>query len=109
MKIIKALKFELNSLRNSYDFWKAKRKAIKMHKLTGKRYHVVPFSDKKLGVVDNTFVKSYNRTVNGKRNKITIDKLLKMSYYSTPVQGLSRKKKKTKTPKSLIKQIFASS
>jgi hypothetical protein len=89
-KIIKNIKFEINSLINSYNFWKAKRKANKMHRLTGKRYHVVPASETKLMVVNNDFVKEYNRLVKKKGHKITIEKLLKMSYYSTPVQGVTR-------------------
>lgn len=35
-------------------------------------------------------IKHWNKTLKGK-NKLTIDKLLKMSYYSTPVQGVTRK------------------
>ena len=106
-KILQAIKFEYNSIINSFKFWKVKREANKKHKLTGKRYHVVPFDDKTLGVVDNSFIKAYNKTVKGKQNKITIDKLLKMSYYSTPVQGLSRNGNKAKKEKSLIRQIFS--
>lgn len=106
-KLFKAIKFELNSIINSFNFWKAKRKANKMHRLTGKRYHVIPQSDGKLTIVDNEFIKHYNRVVKGKSKKITIHDLLKMSYYSTPVQGITRKKQKTNKAKSTIKQIFA--
>ena len=40
--------FQLNSLRNSIDFWQKKREAERMHKLTGKQYFVVPCYQNKL-------------------------------------------------------------
>ena len=90
-KLLNTLKFEFNSLLNSYNFWKAKRKAIKLHKLNGKRYHVVPASNTTLVVVNNDYIKRYNKAIKNKRKKINISDLIKMSYYSTPVQGLNRK------------------
>ncbi len=91
MKKIKTwLLFEYNSIYNSISFWYFKRKANKLHQLTGKRYHVVPRDKNKLMVVDNTFIDHYNKCVKGKSKKITINDLLIMSYYSTSVQGLTR-------------------
>ena len=90
-----SIKFEYNSILNSFFFWKMKRKANKMHKLTGKRYHVVPKDNTHLMVVDNSFIKRYNKAVKGKSKKITIHDLLKMSYYSTPIEGITRNKLKS--------------
>lgn len=81
-KIIKeSVIFEFNSLLNYYNFWRMKRKANKLHSVTKKRYHVLPISDTKLIVVDNSFLKYYNKQKGVK--KINIHDLLKMSYYST--------------------------
>ena len=95
MKTLNRLKkwilYEYNSIHNYISFWYAKRKANKMHKLTGKRYHVVP-GGKRLMVVNNTFINHYNKAVKSKSKMITIADLLKMSYYSTPVEGINRKK-----------------
>jgi len=82
--------FEINSIRNTLRFKRARRKADKMHELTGRRYHVIAAADNKLVVVDNNFVKYYNKKTKGP--KITIDKLIEMSYYSTSVEGITRKK-----------------
>lgn len=62
-----------------------------MHKLTGRRYHVIPVENEKLIVVDNNFIKFYNNKVKGKAQKLTIDRLIELSYYSTSVQGITRK------------------
>ncbi len=80
-KIKASIIFEINSLLNYYNFWKMKRKANKLHKMTKKRYHVVPLSDTKLTVVNNDYIKWYNKHKGVK--KITIHDLIKMSYYST--------------------------
>jgi hypothetical protein len=85
--IIAQIRFEYNSLLNSFALWSAKRKADKQHRLTGRRYHVVPTSKGKLMVVDNTFIDRYNKTIKGTGNRhITIIDLLKESYYSTPIK-----------------------
>ena len=73
--------FEFNSLLNYYNFWRMKRKANKLHLMTKKRYHVVPMTETKLMVVDNNWIKHYNKYTTGK--KINIHDLIKMSYYST--------------------------
>lgn len=84
------LNFEVNSIRRRIYFWWMKRKAIKMHKLTGRRYHVIPVTRKKLVVIDNQFVDRYNRVVKNKANRIRIEDLLEHSYFSTPVEGITR-------------------
>jgi len=49
----------------------------------GKRYLVIQKTDGKLAVVNNTFIKHYNKIVAKKSGKkITIKDLLEMSYYS---------------------------
>ena len=90
MKLLKWIKFEINSLLNYYNFWRMKRAANKKHKITGKRYHVVPKSNDSLMIVDNTYIKFYNKAVKGKSKKITINDLIRMSYYSTSAKGLTR-------------------
>ncbi len=87
------LKVEYIGIRNRIRFNHYKRKADNLHKTTGKRYHVIPNGSGGLMVVDNTFIDIYNKEAKGKAQKITIDKLLKASYYSTSVEGLNRKKK----------------
>jgi hypothetical protein len=83
--------YQYNSIWNYWHFKKMRAKADKLHKLTGKRYHVVPATKQSLMVVDNTFIDKYNKAAKGKTKKITIVDLLKMSYYSTSVQGITRK------------------
>jgi len=90
-KFIKWLVFEYNSIHNSVSFWMKKREANRLHYLTGKRYHVIPRDDRRLQVVDNTFINAYNSQM-PKAKRITIVDLIKMSYYSTSVEGLNRKK-----------------
>lgn len=73
--------------------WKEKRyikrmiaEAKRLHLITKKQYHVVPFEGGKLDVVDNHFLKSYNRIY--KSVRITGIELRKMALYSTPLDGL---------------------
>lgn len=80
-KLKTSIIFEFNSLLNYFNFWKMKRKANKLHQTTKKRYHVVPMSETELMVVNNDFIKWYNKHTRGK--KINIHDLIKMSYYST--------------------------
>jgi hypothetical protein len=80
-----------NSIYKSFRLRNAKRKANACHRLTGKRYHVVPDSKGKLKIVDNTYIDHYNKFFKCKAKPININDLLKMSYYSTPAQGLNRK------------------
>jgi hypothetical protein len=95
MKFIDTIKswliFQYNSIWNYFHFRYMRNIADKMHAKTGKRYHVVPKTKTSLMVVDNTYVDKYNKLVKGKAKKITIIELCKMSYYSTSVQGITRK------------------
>lgn len=87
MKLLNWIKSEFYDIVEEFKFWRAKRLAKALHKKTGKRYHVVPKNDKELMVVDNTFIDAYNRAAKGKTKKITINDLLKMSYFSTSVNS----------------------
>jgi hypothetical protein len=86
MKLINFFKFEYNSIVNRIKFYYAKRKADKLHLLTGKQYHILPVGTK-LMVVDNTMVKVINQRIKVTKGvnigKIDIRGLSKMSYYST--------------------------
>lgn len=71
------------------------KEAKRMHLATGKQYHVVPelLTDKLL-VVDRDYIKQYNRMIKGKR--VTGIDLIKMSVYSTKLDGLEIKLSKLK-------------
>ena len=92
MKILNQIIFWYNSTINYFNFKIARKKADKMHKLTGRRYHVIPAPNNKLMVVDNSFVKVYNKKAKEiKTKQIDAMDLIKMSYYSTSLQGVTRK------------------
>lgn len=84
-----------NSVWNHFHFKNMCRKANKMHKMTGKRYFVVPKTDTSLMVVDNEYIKQYNKFMSKQKKanrvkKITIKDLIEMSYYCTSTKGLVR-------------------
>jgi hypothetical protein len=95
---MKTLKAKVLWLWNSY-IWNPLhlksniRKANKMHLMSGKRYFVVPISDTRLAVVDNTYVNDYNRFASKQRKgskikKININDLIRMAYYATSTRRL---------------------
>lgn len=92
-KLIGFFRFWYGTTLNYVTFYLARKKADRMHKLTGRRYHVIPSGKHTLAVVDNSFVNEYNRRVSKMKGgkKIDIIALLNMSYYSTGVQGITRK------------------
>jgi hypothetical protein len=77
--------FEWNSWMNSIRFKYAKRKADKLHKRDGKRYHVIPAGNK-LAVVNNEVIKHLNKKL-PKAQRIDIRDIMGMSYYSTSVKS----------------------
>ena len=85
-RILKTIKdwfvFNYNSVWNHFHFKNMKRKADKMHKLTGKQYFVVPKTKTSCMVVDNSFIKAYNRNM-PKNKRITHIDLLRMCDYKT--------------------------
>jgi len=73
---------------NIYRVWRSKRslnKAIKkadqQAKQTGRQYYVVKVDNSGLAVVDNSFIKIYNRKA---KRKIRSYELKQMSLYATP-------------------------
>jgi len=88
---IKKLQFTVNGWLNSIEFYFLKKKADRLHKLTGRRHWIVPKSSNKCMVVDNSYIKIYNSVV--KHRKIDIYKLEKMAYYATASGNLTRKSK----------------
>lgn len=85
----------------TFKIWREKRylkgmiqEAKRMHLITKKQYHVVPLDDGKLKVVDNDFIRNYNR-VEGMKHVNAID-LRKMAVYSTKLDGLEIKLSKLK-------------
>lgn len=92
---------------NRIQFLYFKIEADKLHKLTGKRYFVIPKSNTKLGIVDNDYVWRYNKAA-AKRGykKITIKDLLEQCYYCTN-SGTTSKRKSKSFNKSKTKSKFA--
>lgn len=56
------------------------KRADKMHKVTGKRYHVIE-NNGRLMIVNNSIIKVYNKKT--KKYKININQLLNEALYST--------------------------
>lgn len=81
--------FQFNTWWNTYHFWSKKREAERLHKLTGKQYFIVPKTKTSLMVVDNTFIKYYNKNA-PKGKRITHPDLLKMCYYKTSCGNYKR-------------------
>jgi hypothetical protein len=84
------VEYQWNSFINWYRFKSAKRQADKKHRLTGRRYHVIPAGKDKLIVIDNSALKYINQHT-PKARRIDVKRLLEMSYYSTPVQPLTKR------------------
>ena len=75
---------------NYINFYLKKKEAIRLHLTTGKQYHVCPAVGNKLIILDNTFLKFHNANIKGKGRRLTFPDLLKMSYFSTPAEGITR-------------------
>ena len=73
---------------NYVSFEIAKRKAITLHKTDGWQYHVLPKS-KGFVVLNRTQINAYNRSVS-KGERIDVNDIIKISYFSTPVEGITR-------------------
>lgn len=89
-RLLKRIRYEYRIFLKRIYLWRKKHHAINMHKITGKRYHVIPTDKGKLAVVDNSFIDKYNRIIRNKAQRMTIEKLLKISFFSTPVEGITR-------------------
>ncbi len=79
---------------NTIQFRWYKYEADRMHELTGKRYFVIPKSDSRLSVVDNNYIKRYNKAASKLHfNKITFLDLIESCYYCTTTGTTSNRKK----------------
>ena len=72
---------------NPIHFRAMKKRANLYHEKTGKRYFVVPMTATRCTVVNNDYIKSYNKQKGAKR--ININDLIRMSYYSTSTRALA--------------------
>jgi len=79
----------LSNLIISIRFWLAKREADHKHRTTGKRYYVLNAGTRFI-VVDNYYVKKYNKKVKHKSQRITFTDMIKMCDYMTRQKGLVR-------------------
>lgn len=66
---------------NKFTLWRLKRYAKRMHGITGKQYHVLPSTNNKLIVVDNSMIKEMNRK---SKKKLRMKQVYEISLYSTP-------------------------
>jgi len=87
---MKTIKNWYNTIHNQISFWLKKQEAIRLHKTTGRQYHVCPAVGNKLIILDNNFLKFHNANIKGKGRKLYITDIYKMSYFSTPVEGITR-------------------
>lgn len=102
---MKYLKQQFNYLWNRIRFWYFCNEADRMHKLTGKRYFIIPDGEK-LKIVDNDYIKLYNKAASHlKCKKINIHNLLEACYYCTEM-GTTGTRKKKSFNKSKRKTIF---
>lgn len=94
MNIIKRLFSDLyKAIKYKIMFAIYRKRADRLHEMTGKRYFVIPDSAGGMVVVCNTYIDTYNKTMKkfGKTKRIDITDLLKMSYYATSLNGIVRK------------------
>ena len=74
-----------------FRFWRKKRKADRLHRITGKQYFVVP-AGKHLAIINNDGIKAFNRRMKAeKKNPISYKQFCELAYYKTPVGCLGRK------------------
>ena len=101
---------QYNSIWNTLHFKRKVKEANEMHKRTGKQYHVIPGPRKELLIVNNEWLKKFNKAIKkGGGKPISFPQLLEMSYYSTPIDGMTRQKYRESLKKkklSLFKKIF---
>ena len=78
-KLLKWLVFQVNARAQKRLLNKYIKRADLLHATNGKRYHVIPIENQ-LVIVDNTFIKEYNKRA---KKKINIADLFELAYYST--------------------------
>ncbi len=82
-KFLTWLVFQINARANTRYLNRMIKQADLLHSTNRKRYHVIPLekgAGRKLVIVDNTFIKEYNKKA---KKKINIHDLLELAYYST--------------------------
>jgi hypothetical protein len=72
--------FYWNSLLNYINYYYLRHQANVLHKRTGKQYFIVPENKTKMMIVNNDFMRIYNK---GSQKKITYQELCRMAYYTT--------------------------
>ncbi len=82
-KLYKPIKYNINSILNTWTFNKLSRKAMRMHKSTGKQYYIVPAGKHTCMIVDSNYRKILNRKVY-KKNPLSVNDFLHMAYFLTP-------------------------
>ena len=87
--------YQYNSLHNSIMFYFKKKEAMRKWELTGLRHWVLPTSGHKLIVVNNRYIKEYNKLVERKK-QLNIYDLERMAYFATPCGKLSERKQPKK-------------
>ena len=83
------------------NFWNKRREAMRNWKGTGRRNFVIPTQEGKIVVVDNVYIKVYNKN-QAKNKHISHHDLLKLAYFMTPVGtigGGEKRKLSLKNPK----------
>ena len=78
----KEMKYQANSVFNSFHWWRMKRRALRAWKMTGLQHHIMPSGPDNIIIINNRWRKSYNKIV--KHNKLSIIQILNMAYFSTP-------------------------
>lgn len=78
----RAMKYEVNSVLNFYYWWITKRRALRAWRYTGLQHHIVPSGKTTITIVNNRWLKWYNKQPGVK--KININDLLNQAYFSTP-------------------------
>jgi len=79
----KVIPYRVNTMMGRFDYWRLKRKALRLHKYFGKQYHIFPIDDSNVTIMDNGFRKEYNQSVQ-KHQRINFLKLIETAYFSTP-------------------------
>ena len=74
----------------SFRFWNAKRKANNAHNITGKRYYVIHDNMGHFIIVNNSYIKAYNKKANHPSQRINFTDLINMSDYMTKQRGRAR-------------------
>lgn len=72
-------------------FRRVKKIALKLHLFYNKQFWIMPDSDNDCVIVDNNFIKYYNKNVK-KSNRIDFRKLEAIAYYKTPSHSLIKPK-----------------